>query len=337
VTIPRSSELPRARLGRTALEVTRLGLGTAPLGGLFTPVSDAEAEATIERAWALGIRHFDTAPLYGFGLAEQRLGRFLRTKPRDSFVLSTKVGRLLRRTEGGGPTDDRHYKGTPPERPVFDYSYDGVMRSVEESLARLGLDRIDILHIHDPDNHYEEARDGAFAALDRLRRDGSIGAIGAGMNQHQMLAQFAQERSFDCFLLAGRYSLLDQGSLDDLLPLCAERDIAIIAGGVYNSGILANPRPGATYDYEAADARLIERAQQLQQLCVEHGVDLKAVAIQFVLAHPVVPAIVIGARTSQEIEASVAAAAQSVPADFWRALRERGLVDSRCPLPGDLS
>jgi D-threo-aldose 1-dehydrogenase len=311
-------------------------LGTAPLGGLFAPVSDVEAEATIERAWALGIRHFDTAPLYGFGLAEQRLGRFLRTKPRDSFVLSTKVGRLLRR-EREAPQPDRHYKGTPPERPVFDYSYDGVMRSVEESLARLGLDRIDILHIHDPDNHYEEARDGAFNALDRLRRNGSIGAVGAGMNQHQMLAQFARERLFDCFLLAGRYSLLDQGSLDELLPLCADRGIAIIAGGVYNSGILASPKPGATYNYEIADARLIERARQLQQLCAEHGVDLKAAAIQFVLAHPVVPAVVIGARTPQEIEASVAAAGHPIPPDFWHALRDRGLIDARCPLPGSPS
>lgn len=331
-----ASELPRARLGRTALEVTRVGLGTAPLGGLFTPVSDAQAEATIERAWALGVRHFDTAPLYGFGLSEQRLGRFLRAKPRDSFVLSTKVGRLLRR-ERDEPRPDRHYKGTPPERPVFDYSYDGVMRSVEESLGRLGLDRIDILHIHDPDDHYEEARDGAFAALDRLRQDGSIGAIGAGMNQHQMLARFARELAFDCFLLAGRYSLLDQGSLDDLLPLCAERGIAIIAGGVYNSGILANPQPGATYNYEPADGRLVERAGHLQQLCAEHGVDLKAAAIQFVLAHPMVPAVVVGARTPQEIEASVAAASQPIPADFWRALRHRGLVDARSPLPGSPS
>ncbi len=336
MTTSRSSDLPRARLGRTALEITRIGLGTAPLGGLFAPVSDADAEATIARAWTLGIRHFDTAPLYGFGLAEQRLGRFLGTQPRDSFVLSTKVGRLLRRVpESEAP--DRHYKGTPPERPVFDFSYDGVLRSVDESLTRLVLDRIDILYIHDPDDHYEAARDGAFAALDRLRRDGSVGAIGAGMNQHRMLARFANERPFDCFLLAGRYSLLDQSSLDDLLPLCAELGIAIVAGGVYNSGILAAPRPGATYDYETADGRLIERARQLQALCAEHGTDLKAAAIQFVLAHPVVTGVVLGARAPQEIEASLAAARQTVPADFWQALRQRGLVDARAPLPGDPS
>lgn len=327
-------DLPRARLGGTSLEVTRVGLGTAPLGGLFSPVGDAEAEATIERAWVLGIRHFDTAPLYGFGLAEARLGRFLRTKPRDSFVLSTKVGRLLRRVEGDSPSADRHYKGTPPERPVFDFSYDGVMRSVEESLKRLGLDRIDILYIHDPDDHFEQARDGAFTALDRLRRDGSVGAIGAGMNQHQMLARFAKAAPFDCFLLAGRYSLLDQGALDDLLPLCVERNIAIVAGGVYNSGILANPRPGATYDYEAADTGRLERAAKLQQLCAEHGIDLKAAAIQFALAHPAVTSAMMGARAPQEIAANVAAAGQRIPADFWKALRQHALVDPRSPLPG---
>ena len=331
----RSSDLPRARLGRTALEVTRIGLGTAPLGGLFAPVSDAAAEATIERAWALGIRHFDTAPLYGFGLAERRLGRFLKTQRRESFVLATKVGRLLRRVGGDSPSADRHYKGTPSERPVFDFSHDGVIRSVEDSLVRLGLDRIDILYIHDPDDHYQQARDGAYAALDRLRHDGSVGAIGVGMNQHQMLARFAEAAPFDCFLLAGRYSLLDQGALDDLLPLCAARGIAVVAGGVYNSGILANPGAGATYDYEAAGADRLARAGQLQRFCGAYGVDLKAAAIQFVLAHPVVTGGVIGARAPEEIEASVTAAGQSVPIEFWRALRREGLIDARSPLPGD--
>jgi D-threo-aldose 1-dehydrogenase len=217
---------------------------------------------------------------------------------------------------------------------VFDFSYDGVMRSVEESLARLGLDRIDILYIHDPDDHYDQACDGAFAALDRLRRSGSVGAIGVGMNQHQMLARFAAAAPFDCLLLAGRYSLLDQGALDDLLPLCAGRGIAVVAGGVYNSGILANPRSGATYDYEAADAGRLERAQRLQRLCADHGIDLKAAAIRFVLAHPAVTATVIGARSPQEIAASVAAAEQPIPADFWRAVRRAALVDDRAPLPG---
>lgn len=326
--------IPRARLGHSTVEITRLGLGSAPLGGLFAPVSDADAESTIERAWALGVRYFDTAPLYGFGLAEQRLGRFLRSKPRDSFVLSTKVGRLLRRTRGDTPRPDRYYKDTPPERPVFDYGYDAVMRSVEESLQRLGLDRIDVLFIHDPDDHFDEALSGAFPALERLRRDGTVGAIGAGMNQHQMLARFATAAPFDGFLLAGRYTLLDQGALEELFPVCAEQGMGIVLGGVYNSGILANPRAGATFDYREADAGLITRAQRLQHLCREHGIDLKAAAIQFALAHAVVTGAVLGARTAAEIEESVAMAAQPIPVDFWRALRRHALVDPRAPLPG---
>jgi D-threo-aldose 1-dehydrogenase len=327
-------DIPRVRLGPSSVEITRLGLGSAPIGGLFAPVSDADAEATIERAWALGIRYFDTAPLYGYGLAEQRLGRFLRTKPRESFVLSTKVGRLLRRTRGDNPRPDRFYKGTPPERAVFDFNYDGVMRSVEESLARLGFDRIDILFIHDPDDHYEEALKGAFPAVERLRREGTVGAIGAGMNQHQMLARLADAAPFDGFLLAGRYTLLDQGALDDLLPACAARGMGIVLGGVYNSGILADPRIGATFDYKEADTALVARAQQLRDLCRAHGIDLKAAAIQFALAHPVVSAAVLGARAAAEIEESVAMAAKPIPLDFWRALRRQGLVDQRAPLPG---
>jgi D-threo-aldose 1-dehydrogenase len=327
-------DIARARLGRSAVEITRLGLGSAPLGGLFEPVSDADAEATVERAWALGIRYFDTAPLYGYGLAEQRLGRFLRTQPRDSFVLSTKVGRLLRRIRGDNPRPDRFYKGTPPERAVFDFSYDGVMRSVEESLARLGLDRIDILYIHDPDDHYEETLAGAFPALERLRREKVVGAIGAGMNQHQMLARFAAAAPFDGFLLAGRYTLLDQGALQDLFPICAERRMGIVLGGVYNSGILANPRLGATFDYKEAEPELVARAQRLQDLCRAHDTELKAAALQFALGHPVVTGAVLGARSANEIEESVAMAARPIPSDFWRALRQQGLVDARAPLPG---
>jgi D-threo-aldose 1-dehydrogenase len=326
--------IARARLGKSPVEITRLGLGSAPLGGLFEAVSDADAEATLSRAWALGIRYFDTAPLYGYGLAEQRLGRFLRAQPRNSFVLSTKVGRLLRRTRGDNPRPDRFYKGTPPERAVFDFSHDGIMRSVEESLARLGLDRIDILYIHDPDDHYEEALNGAFPALERLRREKVVGAIGAGMNQHQMLSRFAAAAPFDGFLLAGRYTLLDQGALADLLPVCAERGMGIVLGGVYNSGILANPRLGATFDYKEAEPALVARAQRLQEICREHDTELKAAAIQFALNHPVVTGAVLGARSASEIEESVAMAARPIPIDFWRALRQQGLVDARAPLPG---
>jgi D-threo-aldose 1-dehydrogenase len=326
--------LARAQLGRSAVEITRLGLGSAPLGGLFAPVSDADAEATIARAWALGIRYFDTAPLYGFGLAERRMGGFLRHQPRDSFVLSSKVGRLLRRRDTP-PRDDRLYKGTPQERPVFDYSYDGVMRSVDESLVRLGLDRIDILYIHDPDNHHDEAIDGAFRALDRLRRDGSVRAIGAGMNQHEMLTRFALEAPFDCFLLAGRYSLLDQRALDGLLNTCTTRGIGLVLGGVFNSGILASPRDGATFDYKQADPALIARAQRLDTLCRTYGADLKAAALQFALAHPAVSGIVLGARSAGEIEENVAMAHRPVPAAVWHDMRRETLVDPRAPLPGE--
>jgi D-threo-aldose 1-dehydrogenase len=323
--------MKRARLAE-GLDVTAIGLGTAPLGGLFSPVSDADAEATIERAWSLGIRFFDTAPLYGFGLAERRLGSFLRRQKRDSFAISTKVGRLLRPATAA-PEDD-HYKGTPAERPQFDFSYDGVMRSVEESLARLGLDRVDVLLVHDPDDHYEDAVAGAFRALRRLRDDGTVKAIGAGMNQSDMLARFAEAAPVDCFLLAGRYTLLDQGALTTLFPICRAKNIRILLGGVYNSGILADPRTGAKFNYEDADAALVARALELEALCHEHGTELKAAAVQFCRAHPAVTVAVQGARTAAEVAENIAMAETSVSPGFWQELRARKLVDERAPLPG---
>ncbi|MCK1642626.1 aldo/keto reductase [Bradyrhizobium sp. 157] len=323
--------MKRARLAE-GLDVTAIGLGTAPLGGLFSPVSDADAEATIERAWSLGIRFFDTAPLYGFGLAERRLGSFLRRQERDSFAISTKVGRLLRPATAA-PEDD-HYKGTPAERPQFDFSYDGVMRSVEESLVRLGLDRVDVLLVHDPDDHYEDTVAGAFRALRRLRDDGTVKAIGAGMNQSEMLARFAEVAPVDCFLLAGRYTLLDQGALTTLFPICRAKNIRILLGGVYNSGILADPRTGAKFNYEDADAALVARALELEALCHEHGTELKAAAVQFCRAHPAVTVAVQGARTAAEVAENIAMAETSVSPGFWQELRARKLVDARAPLPG---
>jgi D-threo-aldose 1-dehydrogenase len=323
--------MKRARLAE-GLDVTAIGLGTAPLGGLFSPVSDADAEATIERAWSLGVRFFDTAPLYGFGLAERRLGDFLRRQKRDSFAISTKVGRLLR-PANAAPEDD-HYKGTPDERPQFDFSYDGVMRSVEESLDRLRLDRVDVLLVHDPDDHYEDAVAGAFRALRRLREDGTVKAIGAGMNQSGMLGRFAEAAPVDCFLLAGRYTLLDQGALTTLFPVCQAKDIGIILGGIYNSGILANPRAGAKFNYEDADAALVARALALEALCRKHGTELKAAAVQFCMAHPAVTVALQGARTAMEVSDNIAMAERSVPSAFWQELRERNLVDVSAPLPG---
>ena len=307
-----------------------LSLGTAPLGGLYSPVTDDDAQQVIEAAWGHGVRFFDTAPMYGNGSAERRLGAVLSGKPRDSYVLATKVGRLLR-LPPGAQGEDAYYKGTPPERPVFDFSYDGVMRSFEESLARLGLDRIDILHIHDPDHHEAEAMDGAYRALDRLRADGSIRAVGAGMNQWEMLARFADAGSFDCFLLAGRYTLLDQSALAALLPACERRGIGIVAGGVYNSGLLANPKPGAKFNYDDAPPALIERAQMLAQVCHAHGVPLKAAAIQFPAFHPAVRSILTGARTVHELDENVAMSRVRIPPGLWDELKLRGLIAQGAP------
>jgi D-threo-aldose 1-dehydrogenase len=326
-----------ARLGRTGLTVTRVGLGTAPLGGLYEPVDDEAAEGTIERAWQLGIRFFDTAPLYGHGLSERRLGRALAGRPRAEFVLATKVGRLLR---ADAPPDEsqlsgglERWKDVPPVNPVFDFSYDGVLRSIEESLERLGLDRVDVLYIHDPDEHYEQALASAYPALDRLRSEGTIGAVGAGMNQSEMLVRFAREADFDCFLLAGRYTLLDQSALAELLPLCVERGIAIVLGGVYNSGILADPRPGGFFDYSFAPCELVERAQRLRAVCARHRVPLKAAAIQFPLAHPAVTSLLVGPRSVAELEDNLALLRVDIPAALWDDLRAEGLLPQEAPTP----
>jgi len=314
----------------TLPRLSALGLGTAPLGGLYSPVSDDAAMRVVEAAWGHGMRVFDTAPMYGNGSAERRLGAVLRSKPRESFVLVTKVGRLLRlpATPQG---EDAYYKGTPPERPVFDFSHDGVMRSLEESLARLGLDRVDILHIHDPDAHEAEAMSGAYRALARLRAEGTIRAIGAGMNQWQMLARFAEVGAFDCFLLAGRYTLLDQSALPVLMPTCARRGVRILAAGVYNSGLLADPRPGAKFNYDDAPADLLARAQRLDAVCRSHGVPLKAAAIRFPGLHPVVASTLTGARSVAELDETVAMSRVEIPPALWDDLRAQGLLDPAAP------
>lgn len=323
--------MKKARLANN-LDVTSIGLGSAPLGGLFSAVSDADAEATLAAGWSAGIRFYDTAPLYGFGLAEQRLGAFLRQQPREAYAISTKVGRLLR-PEANSAEDD-HYKGVPALRPQFDFSYDGVMRSVEESLVRLGLDRVDVLLVHDPDDYYDAAVNGAFRALMRLRDDGTVKAIGSGMNQSEMLTRFAEAVPVDCFLLAGRYTLLDQGALDALFPVCAAKNIGILLGGIYNSGILANPHTGAKFNYQDADAALVARALALDALCRKHGTELKAAALQFCMAHPAVTVAVMGARNAAEVADNIAMSERTVPPAFWQELRAKNLVDARAPLPG---
>jgi D-threo-aldose 1-dehydrogenase len=296
-------------LGRSGLSVTRLGLGAAFLSGMFNPVTEEEAEATVNRAWDLGVRYFDTAPLYGGGVSEQRLGRALADKPREEFVVSTKVGRLV------GPGD------------VFDFTYDGVLRSLDESLIRLGLDRVDAVFIHDPeDRHLDEAVAGAYRALDELRDQGTIRAVGAGMNRSEPFVQLAREARFDCCLLAGRYTLLDQSGSRELFPLCEEEGIGVIAAGVYNSGILANPERGATFDYTPATVALVERAQELGAVCARHGVPLKAAAIQFPLRHSAVATVLSGVSSVAELEENVRMLETPIPPVLWEELRNDGLV-----------
>ncbi len=331
-------------LGQTGLSVTRLGFGGASIGGLFEAVTDDAAVAVVEHAWSIGVRLFDVAPLYGYGAAERRIGSVLASRPRDAFVLSTKVGRLVRDAGEVGPRDDvdrqaigdradAYYAGTADQRVVFDYSGDGVRRSVEASLERLGLERIDILFIHDPDAHWREALEGAYPALERLRAEGTVRAIGAGMNQSQMLDRFAVETDMDVFLLAGRYTLLDQGALAGLLPRCLERGIAVLAAGVMNSGLLVDPGRGGPFNYRPAPASIIERAQQIAAVCERHGVSVRKAAIQFPLAHPAVTGLIAGVRTAAHLDEYPASMRTEIPADLWAELRAEELIAAGAPTP----
>ena len=306
-------------LGRCGISVTALGLGCAPLGNLFDAVSDVNAQATVDAAWDAGIRLFDTAPLYGNGLSERRLGAALAQRPRNEFVLSTKVGRLLREPPPGTSLDTI-FADAPQRDPVFAYSRDDVLRSIDESLTRLGLDRIDIVYVHDPDNHEEEALTGAFPTLIELRDQGVIGAVGCGMNQWQMLDRFVTRVDLDCVLLAGRYSLLDRSGAEVLLPHCAERGVGVVLGGVFNSGLLADPDRNATYDYVRAPEVLIERARAMARACAANGTPLVAAALQFALRHPAVTAVVVGARSAPEVQVDVSAATAAIPEPLWAEL-----------------
>lgn len=303
--------------------MTRLGLGCAPLGNLFAAVGDDDARATVDAAWDAGWRLFDTAPLYGHGLSERRLGAALTVRPRDDYVLSTKVGRLLR-SPATGSTVDTIFVDAPDLDPVFAYSRDAVLRSIDESLERLGLDRIDVVHVHDPDDHEQAALDGAFPALIELREQGVIRAVGCGMNQWQMLDRFVERVDLDCVLLAGRYTLLDPSGGDVLLPHCLARGVGVMIGGVFNSGVLAEPEQGSTYDYAAAPTHLVERARAMVEVCTAHGVSLTAAALQFALEHPAVTSVLVGARRAAEVAADAAAAATALPAGIWAELAAVG-------------
>jgi D-threo-aldose 1-dehydrogenase len=297
--------------------VTSFGLGAAPLANLYNPVPEADAVTTVQSAYQSGVRLFDTAPLYGLGLSEERVGKALQGLPRSSYVISTKVGRVLH--------DDRSGY-------TFDYTRDGVLRSLAGTLQRLGLDYVDILHIHDPDNHQHEALETAFPTLTDLRSQGVIKAIGAGMNQWQALEHFARHADFDLFLLAGRYTLLEQTSLD-FLKLCQEKGIGIFLGGVYNSGILATgPKPGAKYQYADAPEAILQKAAQIQQVCERHGIALNAAALQFARSHPAVTSLVVGAVTPAEVQMNLASLAAPIPPALWEDLRAQNLIDLRAPV-----
>lgn len=337
----------RVALGRTGLSVTRLGFGGASIGGLFTAVSDEDARSVVRRAWNIGVRYFDTAPLYGYGASERRIGDELRAEPRETFVLSTKVGRLIRSPAQIQPNDDidhqrfdgrddAFYDGVGSERLVFDYSADGVRRSIEESLERLNLERIDIALIHDPDDHWQAALDGAWPGLARLRDEGVIRAIGAGMNQTEMLTRFVRETDIDVVLVAGRYTILEQGALDDLLPTCAERGVAVLIAGVMNSGVLADPAAQTRFNYTPAPPDVVERARRIAEVCERWQVPLRAAAIQFPMAHPGATSLVAGVRTVSHLDEYPAFAAVPIPAGMWDELRERRLLRPDAPVPAEV-
>jgi len=325
-----------------------LGMGGAPLGNLFAPIDDGDAIALVRHAFARGVRYFDTAPHYGSGLSEHRLGAALRGVPRDDYLLSTKVGRLLA-PDPNAPRDQHGYAGVLPFVQRWDYSFDGTLRSIEDSLQRLGLARIDHVFIHDVarDAHgdaqpqrFREAMDGAVPALARLKAEGTIAGFGLGVNEWQACTDALAHADLDLLLLAGRYTLLDQTALPELLPLCVQRKTRIVLGGPFNSGILATgtrPTDGRTvyFNYAPAPANVIARAAAIEDLCAAHGVPLKAAALQFPRAHPAVTCVLAGARTIFELDENLALAAHPIPEAFWRELRALRLVAENAPLPCD--
>lgn len=312
------------------LREARLGFGAAPIGNLGREVSDDEALAAVDAAYEAGIRYFDTAPHYGLGLSERRLGEALAGRPRDSYVLSTKVGRLLRVNPSPRGQDTQGFAVPDTVHRVLDYSRDGVMRSIEESLERLGTDRLDIVFIHDPDEHWDEAISGAVPALSQLQAEGVIAGYGAGMNQAEMLERFVRESDMSVVMLAGRYTLLEQESALPLLEAARQKGVSIIDVGVYNSGLLSKPRPpaDATYNYEQAPPELLARAHALADLAEKHGTDLPTAAVQFPLRHPAVAAIAVGMRNARHVREAVENLRRPVPEAFWAEAQDLGFIGS---------
>jgi D-threo-aldose 1-dehydrogenase len=312
-----------------------LSLGCAQLGNLYRDVPDEEARATVDGAWAAGVRYFDTAPHYGLGLSERRLGAALAGRPRDDYVVSTKVGRALDPVEVVVGLDDDGFVVPATHRRRWDFSRDGIRRSLSESLERLGLDRVDVVYLHDPDDHWDEVLATGYPALAELRAEGAVSAIGAGMNQSGMLAALVRHTDVDVLMLAGRYTLLEQDSLDDLLPLCRQRDVGIVAAGVFNSGLLARPRPAddGRYDYGDAPSQIVRRAREIAAVCERHGTTLPAAAIAFPLAHPAVLSVCVGARSAEQIEQNASLYREAISPDLWVELKADGLLRKDAPVP----
>lgn len=293
--------------------------GTSQLGGLYTAVDDETAYGALETAWSLGVRHFDTAPHYGAGLSERRVGAFLSQFPRDSYTLSTKVGRLLVPAEGD--LHDPYFVGGDSNIRVFDFSRDGILRSFQDSLQRLGLDRIDTLYLHDPDDHLDQAIAEAYPALAKLREEGLISNVGAGMSNAPALERIVRETTVDEIMLAGRYTLMDRSAADSLLPICLEKKVNVVAVGVYGSGLLADPKPGAYYDYRAATDDEIDTAVDFRDAFAQHGIPLQAAAIQFPLQHPAISSVGIGARNATQSKGNVDFFNWNIPSALWRELK----------------
>lgn len=321
------------RLIANGVALGRLGLGTAQFGNLFRETTDEECAGAVDEAWESGVRYVDTAPHYGLGLSERRVGSLLRSRPRDDYVLSTKVGRRLVPTPERAGEQDDDFIVPAAFRREWDFSADGVRRSLDDSLERLGLDRVDIVYVHDPDEFGDQVVAEAMPALARMRDEGLIGAIGAGMNQSAMLARFVRETDIDVVMVAGRFTLLDQSALTDLLPAADERGVAVVAAGVYNSGLLGSHavRDDAPYDYGQAPAQMITRARAIAAVCERHGVSLPEAAVAFPLRHPAVVSVVLGARTREQVASNVARSSAAVPDELWDELTAEGLVDSISP------
>jgi D-threo-aldose 1-dehydrogenase len=344
----------RRRVGRTALEVTALGLGCAGLGGLYRDVSEADARATIDAAWEAGVRLFDTAPYYGYTKSEHLLGAALRERERDAYVLSTKAGRIMQPNRGDRARAPRDGWAHPlPFKPVYDYTYDGILRSFDDSLQRLGVARIDILLVHDigalthgerSAHYWRQLSAGGFKALDALRASGAVRAVGLGVNEEAAVLDAMREFQIDCTLLAGRYTLLEQHTLDGLLPECERRGVSLFVGGAFNSGILARgvrhlrEAPSAQssalkFDYGSAPAHVIERVERIEAVCDAHGVALPSAALRFPYAHPAVASVLTGASSASELAQNVASFTAGIPHALWDALRAQGLLDARSPTP----